>query len=142
MKQKHDNGFPSQDAIVAYIRNNPGKVGTKEIAREFGLKNADRAELKRVLRDLADEGTIKKQGRKISEAATLPSTVLADVTGRDADGELIATPAEWDEVEGGEPPKIRVQTPRHARPGTAADPVGPRGRTPGYPSTRSRPAAN
>ena len=120
MKQKHDNGFPSRDAIVAYIRNNPGKVGTKEIAREFGLKNADRAELKRVLRDLADEGTIKKQGKKISEGATLPATVLADVTGRDADGELIASPAEWDEVEGGEPPKIRIQNLRHARPGTAA----------------------
>ena len=120
MKQKHDNGFPSRDAIVAYIRNNPGKVGTKEIAREFGLKNADRAELKRVLRDLADEGTIKKQGKKISEGATLPATVLADVTGRDADGELIASPAEWDEVEGGEPPKIRIQSLRHARPGTAA----------------------
>jgi len=120
VKQKHDNGFPSRDAIVAYIRNNPGKVGTKEIAREFGLKNADRAELKRVLRDLADEGTIKKQGKKISEGATLPATVLADVTGRDADGELIASPAEWDEVEGGEPPKIRIQNLRHARPGTAA----------------------
>src|SRR5262249_7735729 len=46
--------FPSTDAIVAFIRAHPGKVGTKEIAREFGLKNADRAELKRILRELAD----------------------------------------------------------------------------------------
>jgi ribonuclease R len=120
VKQKHDNGFPSRDAIVAFIKKNPGKVGTKEIAREFGLKNADRAELKRVLRDLADQGTIKKDGKRISEAATLPATVLADITGRDKDGELIASPAEWDEVESGEPPKIRIHIPRHARPGTTA----------------------
>jgi ribonuclease R len=120
VKHKHDNGFPSRDAIVAFIKKNPGKVGTKEIAREFGLKNADRAELKRVLRELKDQGTIKKHGKKISEAATLPAMVLADITGRDTDGELIASPAEWDEVESGEPPKIRIHVPRHARPGVTA----------------------
>ena len=96
MKQKPDNGFPTRDAIVAFIRKNPGKVGTKEIAREFGLKNADRAELKRLLRDLADHGTITKRGKKVTETAQLPATVLADITMRDADGELLATPAEWD----------------------------------------------
>jgi ribonuclease R len=119
VKQKHDNGFPSTDAIVAFIRANPGKTGTKEIAREFGLKNADRAELKRILRDLADKGTIKKQGKKVIEPAQLPATLLADITTRDADGELIATPAEWDD-ESGEPPRIRIHVPRHARPGTTA----------------------
>ena len=120
MKRKHDNGFPDRDAIVAFIRANPGKVGTREIAREFGLKNADRAELKRILRELADGGTIKKHGKKVTEKAQLPATLLADITTRDADGELIATPAEWDEAEGGEPPKIRIHIPRHARPGTMA----------------------
>jgi ribonuclease R len=120
VKRKHDNGFPDRDAIVAFIRANPGKVGTKEIAREFGLKNSDRAELKRILRELADGGTIKKRGKKVTERAQLPATLLADITTRDADGELIATPAEWDEAEGGEPPKIRIHIPRHARPGTMA----------------------
>jgi ribonuclease R len=115
VKQKHDNGLPSRDAIVAFIRANPGKVGTREIAREFGLKNADRAELRRILRDLADQGTIQKQGKKVVETAELPATLLADVSTRDADGELIATPAEWDEAEQGEPPRIRIHIPRHAR---------------------------
>jgi ribonuclease R len=117
---KRGSGFPTRDAIVAFVRANPGKVGTKEIAREFGVKNADRAELKRILRDLADEGAIQKRGKKVSEPAVLPATVMADITGRDTDGELIATPAEWDEVESGEPPKIRIHTPRHARPGAIA----------------------
>ena len=120
MKRKHDNGFPARDAIVAFIRANPGKIGTREIAREFGLKNADRVELKRILRELADEGTIAKRGKKIHEPAALPPTVMADITGRDTDGELIATPTEWDEEESGAPPKIRIHVPRRPQPGTAA----------------------
>ena len=104
---------------MAFIRAHPGKVGTREIAREFGLKNADRAELKRILRELADEGEIEKRGKKISEPAVLPATLVADITGRDSDGELVAVPAEWDEVESGEPPKIRIHIPRQSRPGTA-----------------------
>ena len=89
--------FPDRETIVAFVRAHPGKVGTREIAREFGLKNADRVELKRILRELADEGAIAKHGKKIHEPAALPPTVMADITGRDSDGELIATPTEWDE---------------------------------------------
>ena len=120
MAKQRDKVFPERDALVAFIRAHPGKVGTREIAREFGLKNADRVELKRILRELADEGTIAKRGKKISEPAALPATAMADITGRDSDGELIATPTEWDEVENGEPPKIRIHVPRRPQPGTAA----------------------
>jgi len=118
--KQRDKVFPSRDQIVAFVRAHPGEVGTREIAREFGLKNADRVELKRILRELADEGAIEKRGKKISEPASLPATLMADITGRDRDGELIATPAEWDEVESGEPPKIRIHVPRRPQPGTAA----------------------
>jgi ribonuclease R len=120
VSRQRDSAFPSTDAIVAFIRANPGKIGTREIAREFGLKNADRAELKRILRDLADQGAIKKRGKEISEPDILPATLLADITGRDSDGELIAIPAEWDEVESGEPPKNRIHTSRRPQPGMAA----------------------
>ena len=120
MAGQRDSEFPGRDAIVAFIRAHPGKVGTREIAREFGLKNADRVQLKDLLRELADEGTIARRGNKVHEPAALPPTVIADITGRDRDGELIATPAEWDEVEGGEPPKIRIHIPRRPQPGAAA----------------------
>jgi ribonuclease R len=118
--KQRDSGFPTTDAIVAFIRAHPGKVGTREIAREFGLKNADRAALRRILRELAGEGTIQKRGKEVSEPATLPATLMADITGRDGDGELMAVPAEWDEVESGEPPRIRIHVPRRPLPGTAA----------------------
>ena len=118
--RQRDSGFPSTEAIVAFVRAYPGKIGTREIAREFGLKNADRVALKQLLRELADEGIIKKRGKEVSEPETLPATLLADITSRDSDGELIAVPAEWDEVENSEPPKIRIHMPRRTQPGTAA----------------------
>ncbi len=120
MNKKHDSGFPSRDAIVAFIRANPGNIGTREIAREFGLKNADRVELKQILRELADDGTVAKRGRKILEPAALPPTVMADITGRDTDGELLAAPTEWDTEQDGPAPKIRIHVPRRPQPGTAA----------------------
>ncbi len=120
MARQREQSFPSREKILAFVRAHPGKVGTREIAREFGLKNADRAELKRILRELSEEGAIARQGKKIHEAAVLPPTVMADITGRDSDGELIATPTEWDEEATGAPPKIRIHVPRRPQPGTAA----------------------
>jgi ribonuclease R len=114
------NSLPSKADLLAFIRQRPGKVGTREIARAFGLKNAMRAELKRVLRDLADEGAIAKRRKKLHQPGALPSTVLADITARSADGDLIATPDEWDEDAHGPAPKISVVTPRKPRPGEAA----------------------
>ncbi len=112
------DAFPDRDSIVAFIRAQPGKVGTREIAREFGLKNAARVELKRILRELREAGVIAKKGKALHDNATLPPTIVADVTGKDADGDLLASPAEWDEADG-EPPKIRLYLPRHPQPGTA-----------------------
>jgi ribonuclease R len=120
VSKRREQDFPGRDAILAFIRAHPGKVGTREIAREFGLKNADRVELKRILRELADEGAVAKRRRKMHEPAELPHTVLADITGRDSDGELLATPTEWDEEESGTAPKIRIVFPRRPQPGTTA----------------------
>jgi ribonuclease R len=108
--------FPSKDQILAFINENPGKVGTREIARAFNLKNDRRIELKRLLRELADQGRVEARRKKLHKAGGLPEVTLADITGRDSDGELIATPTEWDEDEHGPIPKIRIATPRKARP--------------------------
>jgi ribonuclease R len=117
---KRTPSLPSKADILAFIGNQPGKVGTREIARAFGLKNAMRAELKRMLRDLASDGSVEKRRKKLHHSGTLPSTVLADVVTRDSDGDLLATPDEWDEAAHGQAPKIRIHIPRKARPGEAA----------------------
>ena len=111
--------FPTLDEIVAFIRKQPRDVGTREIARAFGLKNADRAELRRMLRTLADDGVVSRGNKKKLLAGHLPDIVEADVIGRDGDGELIAVPAEWDDSRGAAP-KIRIVNHRRARPGTTA----------------------
>jgi ribonuclease R len=108
--------IPSKDALLAFIRNQSGDIGTREVARAFGLKNADRAVLKDLLRELADEGLIERHRKKLHRPGTLPDVVLADIIGRDNDGELIASPAEWDEAEHGLAPKIRIHVPRKTSP--------------------------
>src|SRR5580692_2826039 len=117
MKHSH---LPSREELVAFIRERSGKVGTREIARAFGAKNADRAALNRMLRELAESGQIDRLRKRLHNPGTLPPVVLADVTGRDADGELLARPTEWDEAAHGAPPVIRIVTPRRPRPGEVA----------------------
>jgi ribonuclease R len=114
------SAFPTKEAVLAFIGTQPGKIGTREIARAFGLKNASRAALKQMLRELANEGRIESRRRKLHHPGTLPSVTLADVTGRDSDGELIAVPTEWDEDAHGPPPKIFLRAPRRDRPAEVA----------------------
>src|SRR3954469_21469092 len=109
-------GLPSREDLVAFIGTHKGKAGVREIARAFGLKNADRAALRQMVRGLTDAGALEGRRKKLHHAGTLPSVVLADVTHRDADGELIAVPTEWDVEAHGEAPRIRIHVPRKARP--------------------------
>jgi ribonuclease R len=113
---KPPRAFPSKADVLAFIGTHKGKAGVREIARAFSLKNNDRAALKRMLRELADEGSVEKRRKKLHHAGTLPSTLLADITGRDEDGELIAVPTEWDTDAHGEAPRIRLHVPRKAKP--------------------------
>ena len=119
-KTKQHAAFPSREQLLAFIKDHTGEAGTREIARAFGLKNADRAQLKRVLRDLADEGAVEKRRKTLHKPGTLPPVTLAEIVERDRDGEIIAVPTEWDEEAHGEVPRIRVLTPRKLKPGEAA----------------------
>jgi ribonuclease R len=116
-RKKTASALPSKEEVLAFIASRSGQAGTREIARAFGLKNAGRADLKAMLRDLADEGRIESRRKKLHPAGALPDVTLADITGRDADGELVAVPAEWDSEAHGEAPVISVVVPRRGRPG-------------------------
>src|SRR3984893_18163676 len=120
MTRAPSNRLPSRDELIAFIRERSGQVSPREIAKAFGAKNADRAALNRMLRELADEGQIDRRRKRLHHPGTLPPVVLADVTGRDADGELLARPTEWDEAAHGAPPTIRIVMPRRPRPGEVA----------------------
>ncbi len=87
--------LPSKAEITEYINENPGRVGTREIARAFNVTAAGRVELKRLLHEMRDEGLTENAARAIGGARTLPKVLVLEVTGRDIDGELLAQPFEW-----------------------------------------------
>ncbi|WP_414684768.1 ribonuclease R [Methylosinus sp.] len=127
--------LPSREDILAFIARereamsragNTGKIGKREIARAFGVKGADRIGLKRLLAELESEGALERRGKRLTRPGVLPAVVLADIVGRDHDGELIAAPAEWDADELGPPPRIRISAPRRPKPGEPLPGVGDR----------------
>jgi ribonuclease R len=100
------NRLPNQDEILAFLRDNPGQTGKREIARAFGLKGAAKVELKRLLAGMARDGLIEKGKRKLRPAGALPPVLVLRVTGADAAGDLWAEPAEREGD--GEAPRILV----------------------------------
>ena len=46
---------PSREAILEFVRSSTGPVGRREIAKAFDVRGAERAELRRVLKEMADE---------------------------------------------------------------------------------------
>ncbi len=81
-------GLPDKETLIAFLRE-AGEAEKADIARAFGLKGAERRELRMMLKALEAEGRLGKRGRKgFSEAGALPPVGVADVVDRDADGEL------------------------------------------------------
>ncbi|WP_425339172.1 ribonuclease R [Azorhizobium doebereinerae] len=107
--------LPSKEEIIAFIAAQTGKVGKREIARAFGLGSGQKIELKALLRDLAEEGVVDRSRRKVHVPGTLPGVVLADITSRDGDGELVASPVEWDQEEHGDAPLILLKATERLR---------------------------
>ena len=104
----------------------PASLGKREIARAFGIKGDDRTELKRVLRELQDEGAVARRRKNLRTARSMPPVIVADITGRDPDGDLVAVPNDWDAAELGAAPRILIDMPRKPRPGTPVPGVGNR----------------
>jgi ribonuclease R len=92
--------------VLEILADNPGAT-KRDLARELRLKGADRIALKRILRELEDDGTIAR-GRKraYAKAGALPEVGVLEITGQDNDGELIARPQRWEGEEA--PPRIIV----------------------------------
>jgi ribonuclease R len=55
---------------------------------------------------MSDQGLIEGPRKRITPAGELPPVCVIEVTGRDADGELLAEPESWDREKAGEPPQI------------------------------------
>ena len=106
-KAKTSATFPSREEVLRFIHDSPDRSGKREIARAFGISGTDRMRLKRLLRELGDEGLIARGRRRSSYAAGgLPPVTVIEITGIDIDGELYARPTQWNGET--EPPRIIV----------------------------------
>ncbi len=115
--KQRSSGLPAKADILEFIQSASSHIGKREIARAFQLKGADKIDLKRLLREMADEGLIKGRGKRVTAADKLPPVTVIEITARDGDGEFIAHPARWDD-ESAAPPRILLIS-RRSDPGPA-----------------------
>jgi len=118
-KRKAKSPSPSREEILHFIQDSPKRVGKREIARAFNLDARQKMDLKKALREMELDGTLKRdRGRRVADPGSLPPVMVIEVTGTDTDGELMARPLAWEGK--GEPPVIYIS--RDKRPGRAARP--------------------
>ncbi len=99
--------MPSKAEILQWISENPTLAAKRDIAKAFGIKGAAKIDLKRVLRELEDEGHLAKRKKTYREPDRLPPVSVLEVTGPDANGDLMARPLEW-QGDGPEPTILLV----------------------------------
>ncbi|HKL54491.1 MAG: ribonuclease R [Roseovarius sp.] len=94
--------MPSKDEILQWISDNPTLTSKRDIAKAFGIKGAARIDLKRILKELEEEGHLEKRKKTYRDPDRLPPVSVLQVSGQTSDGELLARPLEW-QGEGVEP---------------------------------------
>ena len=99
--------LPSKDDILQWISDNPTLTSKRDIARAFGIKGADRIDLKRMLKELETEGHLEKRKKTYRDPDRLPPVSVLQITGQTPDGELNARPMEW-HGEGDEPKVLLI----------------------------------
>ncbi len=112
MGKKHtnptDHPLPSKDEIVDFIQQSHGKVGKREIARAFHIKGGQRIALKRILREMADEGLIEGNRKTMRRPGTIANVAIIEITGQDEHGDYFGKPTKWDEASEGLTPLVLI----------------------------------
>lgn len=102
------NALPSKEEILKFIRSQPKKVGKRDIARAFKIKGNSKIGLKRLLREMADEGMIARHRKHISDTAHLPPIGVLLIKRQNEDGDLLAEPANWDHDKNPQAPQVLI----------------------------------
>ncbi len=102
---RSDGGLPTREEILRFLAEAQKKTGKREIARAFGIKGGARIALKRLLSELAAEGSLAGNRKDFREKGKIAPVAVLEVTGRDEEGDLIARPVVWDAADG-ERPKV------------------------------------
>jgi ribonuclease R len=96
--------------VLELLALNPG-ANKRDLSKLLGLKGSDRITLKRVLKELEQDGAIEgSKKRGLTRRGELPDITVIEITGNDADGEFIARPLQWESNQ--DPPVIYVIPPK------------------------------
>ena len=107
-------GLPSREQVIEFIQTSDKPAGKREIAKAFGLKGEQRIALKRLLKDMAEEGLIDGKQTAFHRMGGVPKVTVLRVVDVD-EGEAIAIPDAWQPDDGAPPPRLRVvESKRHA----------------------------
>ncbi|MEL7486879.1 MAG: RNB domain-containing ribonuclease, partial [Pseudomonadota bacterium] len=99
--------LPTRKDILDFISSADGAPTRRDIARAFDVKGDDRAALRTLLKEMADDGALAASGRRrFAKADDLPPVAPVDVMSVDDDGDLLCMPAGWESA--GDPPLIRL----------------------------------
>ncbi len=99
--------IPTKNEILAWISENPTRTNKRDIGKAFGIKGAARIDLKRLLKELAEDGHLEKHRKTYRDPESLPPVSVLQVIEPNADGDLFARPLEW-EGEGAEPSVLLI----------------------------------
>src|SRR5256885_5502557 len=101
------SGLPSRKQILDFIASSEQPAGKREIARAFGLSGQDKIDLKRLLKDMADEGLIDSSpGRAFHQSGGVPKVTVLRVQSVDDGGTVWGVPEQWHAET--PPPRLRV----------------------------------
>src|SRR3954466_13423398 len=104
---KRPTGLPSRKQILDFIASSDQPAGKREIARAFGLSGQEKIDLKRLLKDMADEGLIDSSpGRAFHQAGGVPKVTVLRVVEVDDSGQVRAVPEQWHAET--PPPKLKI----------------------------------
>jgi len=107
MPRNRSTGLPSRKQILDFIASSDQPAGKREIARAFGLSGQAKIDLKRLLKDMADEGLIDSSpGRAFHQAGGVPKVTVLRVQSVDDSGAVWAVPEQWHAET--PPPRLRV----------------------------------
>jgi ribonuclease R len=109
--------IPTKAEILDWVAAHPTQTSKRDIAKAFGIKGAERIDLKAVLRQLEADGHLEKRKRTYRDPEKLPPVSVLEVRAPDGDGDLFARPMEW-HGEGVEP--VVLVLPRASDPALGA----------------------
>ncbi|WP_262690504.1 ribonuclease R [Kordiimonas aestuarii] len=115
---KYEPGpLPTREEVLDFVRNfSGGKVTKRDIARAFGVKGPDKVFLKKLLRELTDDGVLTKDtGHALRPADRLPGVQVVEFAGLDKGGEALVKPVNYEGE--GKPPHIILKQKKGKRPG-------------------------